>query len=134
MSYPNALALELARSCSTRWSSRSLELEKFLRRFDCILDTLSIFENNTDAETSPAATYSLGSLQTNKFVTLLVFFGKLYEHSDICTEAFQKSIEIVSFCLILLAENRERLFNFEFTRCSNTPKNCQTNMRLKISM
>ena len=38
--YPNVQALELARSCSTRWSSRSLEVERFLRRFDCILDTL----------------------------------------------------------------------------------------------
>ena len=53
--YPNVQALELARSCSTRWSSHSLEVESFLRRFDCILDTLSIFENDKDAETSLAA-------------------------------------------------------------------------------
>ena len=66
-------AIELARSCSTRWSSRSLEVERFLRRFDCILDTLSIFENDKDAETSVAAKSLLGTLQTKKFVTLLVF-------------------------------------------------------------
>ena len=66
-------AIELARSCSTRWSSRYLEVERFLRRFDCILDTLSIFENDKDAETSVAAKSLLGTLQTKKFVTLLVF-------------------------------------------------------------
>ena len=60
--YPNMQALELARSCSTRWSSRSLEVERFLRRFDCILDTLSIFENDKDAETSLAAKSLLGTL------------------------------------------------------------------------
>ncbi|KAI6652413.1 Zinc finger MYM-type protein 1-like [Oopsacas minuta] len=53
--YPNVQALELTRSCSTRWSSRSLEVERFLRRFDCILDTLSIFGNDNDADTSLAA-------------------------------------------------------------------------------
>ena len=62
--YPNVQALELARSCNTRWFSRSLELERFLRRFDCILDTLSIFEDHNDAETSLAAKYLLCSLQT----------------------------------------------------------------------
>ena len=67
----------LPRSCSTRWSSRSLEVERFLRRFDCILDTLSIFENDKDTETSLAAKTLLGTLQTKKFVTLLVFFGRL---------------------------------------------------------
>ena len=71
--YPNVQAIELARSCSTRWSSRYLEVERFLRRFDCILDTLSIFENDKDAETSVAAKSLLGTLQTKKFVTLLVF-------------------------------------------------------------
>ena len=87
-------------------------MERFLRRFDCILGTLSIFENDTDAETSLAATSLLGSLQTKKFVILLVFFGKLYEYSDFCTKAFQKSTETVSSCL--LAELRERLVIFEF--------------------
>ena len=38
-------------------ASRSLEVERFLRRFDCILDTLSIFENDKDAETSLAVSY-----------------------------------------------------------------------------
>ena len=78
---------------ATRWSSRSLEVERFLRRFDCILDTLSIFENDKDAETSLAAKSLLGTLQTKKFVTLLVFFGRLYDYSDFCTKAFQKSTE-----------------------------------------
>ena len=109
-------AIELARSCSTRWSSRSLEVERFLRRFDCILDTLSIFENDKDAETSLAAKSLLGTLQTKKFVTLLVFFGRLYDYSDFCTKVFQKSTATVSSCLILVADLRERLVNFEFDK------------------
>ena len=116
MHYPNMQALELARSCNTRWSSRSLEVDRFLRRFDCILDTLSIFENDNDAETSLAAKSLLGSLQTKKFVTLLVFFNRLYDYSDFCTKAFQKSTQTVSACLVLLADLRERLINFEFDK------------------
>ncbi|KAI6648598.1 Zinc finger MYM-type protein 1-like [Oopsacas minuta] len=42
--YLNVQALELARSYSTRWSSRSLEVGMFLRRFDCIFDTLTYLE------------------------------------------------------------------------------------------
>ena len=58
---PYMKVFELARSCCTRWSSRSLEVERFLRRFDCILDTLSIFENDNNAETSLQAKSLLGS-------------------------------------------------------------------------
>ena len=114
--YPNVQALELARSCSNRWSSRSLEVERFLRRFDSILDTLSIFENDNDAETSLSAKSLLGTLQTKKFVTLLVFFGRLYDYSDFCTKAFQRSTATVSSCLILLDDLRERLVNYEFDK------------------
>ena len=114
--YPNMQVLELARSCSTRWSSRSLEVERFLRRFDCILDTLSIFENDKDAETNLAAKSLLGTLQTKKFVTLLVFFGRLYDYSDFCTKVFQKSTTTVPSCLILVADLKERLVNFEFDK------------------
>ncbi|KAI6648802.1 Zinc finger MYM-type protein 1-like [Oopsacas minuta] len=114
--YPKVQALELARSCSTRWSSRSLEVERFLRRFDCILDTLSIFGNDNDADTSLAAKSLLGSLQTKKFMTILVYFGRLYDYSDFCTKAFQKSTATVSSCLILLADLRERLVNFDFDK------------------
>ena len=37
--YPNAQALELARSYNTRWFPHSLEVERFFRRFDSSLDT-----------------------------------------------------------------------------------------------
>ena len=80
--YPNARALELARSCSTlcspvlwRWGGSFIDLT-------AILDTLSIFENDNDVETSLAATSLLVSLQTRKFVTFLVFSGREYEYSD----------------------------------------------------
>ena len=72
--YPNAPPLELVHSCDTRWSSRSLEVEKVLRRFDCILDTLELFEDDADAETKLAASSLLLHIQTMKFVTFLVFF------------------------------------------------------------
>ena len=49
-------------------------------------------------------------------MTLLVFFGRLYDYSDFCTKAFQKSTATVSSCLILLADLRERLVNFEFDK------------------
>ena len=92
-----------------------LSIENELARQSILMSLFFyIFENDTDAETSLAATSLLASLQTKKFVILLVFFGKLYEYSDFCTEAFQKSTETVSSCLILLAELRERLVNFEF--------------------
>ena len=57
-----------------------------------------------------------------KFVILLVFFSKLYEYSDFCTKAFQKSTETVSSCLILLAELRERFVNFEFYKVGEYAK------------
>mgnify|MGYP003471349868 FL=1 len=72
--YPNAPPLELVHSCDTRWSSRSLEVKKVLRRFDCILDTLELFEDDADAETKLAASSLLLHIQTMKFVTFLVFF------------------------------------------------------------
>ena len=87
-----------------------------------ILDTLSIFENDNDAETSLAAKSLLGSLQTKKFVTLLVFFGRLYEYSEFGTKVFQKSTETVSSCLILLTELRERLVNYEFYKVVENAK------------
>ena len=49
-------------------------------------------------------------------MTLLVFFGRLYDYSDFCTKAFQKSTATVSSCLILLDDLRERLVNFEFDK------------------
>ena len=107
--YPNAPVFELAHSCNTRWSSRSMEVERFLRRFDCILDTLSLFEDDQDAETKLAANSLLGVLQTKKFVILLVFFGRLYDYSDFCTKGFQKSTTTVSSCQILLSALIERL-------------------------
>mgnify|MGYP003502848750 FL=1 len=73
--YPNAPPLELVHSCDTRWSSRSLEVEKVLRRFDCILDTLELFEDDADAETKLAASSLLLHIQTMKFVTFLVFLA-----------------------------------------------------------
>ena len=113
---PTCKLLNLHVHVVTRWSSRCLEVERFLRRFDCILDTLSIFENDKDAETSLAAKSLLGTLQTKKFVTLLVFFGRLYDYSDFCTKVFQKSTATVPSCLILVADLRERLVNFEFDK------------------
>ena len=127
-------SIELARSCSSRWSSRSLEVERFLLRFNCILDTLSIFENDNDAETSLVTRSLLGSLQTKKFVTLLVFFGKLYDYSDFCTKALQKSTETVSPCLILLTYLREKLVNFEFDKVVEYAKELSGIIQSKISM
>ena len=49
-------------------------------------------------------------------MTLLVFFGRLYDYSDFCTKVFQKSTATVSSCLILVADLRERLVNFEFDK------------------
>ncbi|KAI6646225.1 Zinc finger MYM-type protein 1-like [Oopsacas minuta] len=67
-------------------------------------------------DTSLAAKSLLGSLQTKKFMTILVYFGRLYDYSDFCTKAFQKSTATVSSCLILLADLRERLVNFDFDK------------------
>ena len=114
--YSNALALELTHSCNTCWSSRSMEVERFLRRFDCILDTLSLFEDDQDAETKLAANSLLGVLQTKKFVILLVFSGRLYDYSDYCTKGFQKSTTTVSSCQILLSDLIEKLSNFDFDK------------------
>ena len=58
-----------------RWGGSFIDLT-------AILDTLSIFENDNDVETSLAATSLLVSLQTRKFVTFLVFSGREYEYSD----------------------------------------------------
>ena len=95
-----------------------MEAERFLRRFDCILDTLSLFEDDHDAETKLAANSLLGVLQTKKFVILLVFFGRLYDYSDFCTKGFQKSTTTVSSCQILLSYSDliERLSNFDFDK------------------
>lgn len=112
--YPNSQVLELTHSCSTRWSSRSMEVERFLRRFDCILDTLSLFEDDQDAETRLAAKSLLGVLHTQKTVILLVFFARLYDYSDFCTKGFQKSTTTVSSLQILLSDLKERLANFDF--------------------
>ena len=50
-------------------------------------------------------------------MTVLVFFGRLYDSdSDFCTKVFQKSTATVSSCLILVADLRERLVNFEFDK------------------
>lgn len=63
--YSNDQVFELMHSCNTRWSSNSMEVERFLRRFDCILDTLSLFEpDDQDAETRLATKSLLGVLQT----------------------------------------------------------------------
>lgn len=50
--YSNDQVFELMHSCNTRWSSNSMEVERFLRRFDSILDTLRLFEPyDQDAKT-----------------------------------------------------------------------------------
>ena len=86
-----------------------MEVERFLHRFDCILDTLSLFEDDQNAETKLAANSLLGVLQTKKFVVLLVFFCRLYDYSDFCIKGFQKSITTVSSCQILLSDLIEKL-------------------------
>ena len=93
-----------------------MEVERFLRRFDCILDTLSLFEDDQDAVTKLAANSLLGVLQTKKFVILLVFFGRLYDYSDFCTKGFQKSTTTVSSCQILLSVLKEKLSSFDFDK------------------
>ena len=91
-----------------------MEVEQFLRRFDCILDTLSVLEDAQDAETSLAAKSLLGVLHKQKTVILLVFFTRLYDYSDFCTKGFQKTTTTVSSLQILLSDLKETLMNFDF--------------------
>ena len=49
--YPTIQAVELVKASETRWSSRSLQMDRFLCRFDCILNTLAMFEDDRDTDT-----------------------------------------------------------------------------------
>jgi hypothetical protein len=91
-----------------------LEVEKVLRRFDCILDTLELFEDDADAETKLAASSLLLHIQTMKFVTFLVFFGRLYEFSEFCTKALQSPKTNVATCIGLINEFTVRLQQFDY--------------------
>ena len=112
--YPDSQPLELSQSCNTRWSSRSLEVEKFLRRFDVIIDTLASFENDRDTETKFAALSLLSVIQTKKFVILMTFFARLHDFTDACTKGLQKRETNVSSCIELIHDQKECLDHFDF--------------------
>ena len=117
--YPKGPQLELAHSSATRWSSRSLEVEKFLRRFDVILDTLAFFQDDQVTETKLSALSLLKVIQTKKFVAFLVFFARLYNFTDVVTRGLQKQQINVESVITLLDSIMDQTANFDVTKVIN---------------
>lgn len=111
--YPDSQLIELTHSCDTRWSSRSLEVEKFSRRFDVIMDTLASFENDSDTDTRLQAGSLLNGIQNQKFVILMSFFNRLYHFTDTATKGLQSRKTNVSSCLLLIRLVEENLSDFD---------------------
>ena len=69
--------LGLIKAYETLWSSRSMQVDHFLRLFDCVLNTLSSFESDNDADNRLSACSLLTAINNKKFLCLLVFFQLL---------------------------------------------------------
>merc|ERR1712002_935190 len=78
--YPTKQAVELVKASETYWSSRSLQMDRFLCRFDCILNTLAaMFEDDRDTDTKLKAMSLLKTIQNKKNVILLGFLNKRFD-------------------------------------------------------
>ena len=112
--YPDSQPLELTKACDTRWSSRAHQVQKFLKRYGCILDTLALFEDDTNSETRLSASSLLTAIQTKKFVVLLVFFARFYEYSEFATRCLQSKTLEVSSCVNLVDELKDNVNSFDY--------------------
>ena len=71
--YPDSQSLKLFKASDTRWPLRSHQVQKFLKRYRCILAALVLIETDLNAEIRLSARSLLTVIQTKKFVTPLVF-------------------------------------------------------------
>ena len=114
--FPNTQPLELVKACETRWSSRSLQLDHFLRRFDCVLNALSSFEDDADSKTRVAANSLLNEANNKKFLMLVVFFNVLFQESNFCTKSLQNKTLDANQSIILINTLKDQMMNFDFAK------------------
>ncbi len=110
--FPKEQRVELIKASETRWSSRSLQMDRFLCRFECILNTLSLLENDRDTDTKLAAISLLKTIQTQHFLILLIFFNKLFHMSDFCTKGLQQIQTNVETTLNLIETFKKQINEF----------------------
>ena len=110
--YQSFQQLELVHSCETQLSSRFSQVDHFLRRLDCVLNTLASFEEDDDSETRMSALSLLKAANNKKFLILLVFFNSLFQQTECCTKSLQKKTLDISQSICLIDILKEELANF----------------------
>ena len=127
--YPDAPPMRLQRLSDTRWACRLSSVNVVCYRYDCILTSLDVMANGSDANKAIEARGLYQQIKSFSFVTALVVFDKILSITKGLSDKLQSenvdlacAASLVSACQVALQEfrsdeTRDRLFKYVLDIC-----------------